>query len=70
MHGTSLKYGATYNWGDYKIVFGHVTRSFGAKEDNMKKHSTIVKSLVNEFPTTWLEKIDRNDNEKQMNYPR
>lgn len=44
--------------GDSKIVFDHVIGSFEAKEDNMKRYSTIVKSLIKDFVVTWFEKID------------
>lgn len=52
------------------IVFGQVIGSFEAKEDNMKKYSTIVKGLIEEFETTWFEKIDRKDNQKVDELPK
>lgn len=50
--------------GDYKVVFGHVTGSLKAKEDNMRKYSTLVKSLIKGFATTWFKKINRKHNRK------
>lgn len=32
--------------GDSKVVFDHVTGSFKAKEEDMKKYYTLVKSLL------------------------
>lgn len=37
---------------DSKIVFGQVTGSFEAQEENMKQYSTIAKSLVAQFKAT------------------
>lgn len=45
--------------GDSKIVIGHVTRSFEAKEENIKWYYAIAKSLVAQLKATWLERIDR-----------
>lgn len=50
--------------GDFKVIFDHVTGSFEVKEENMKKYSTLVKSLIVRFNTTWFEKIDRRHNKK------
>lgn len=51
--------------GDSKVVFGHVTRSFEAKESHMKKYTALVKGLIKEFAVTWFEKIDRKGNRRE-----
>lgn len=61
-HDISFKRRPTHHPSYSKVVFSHVTGSFEAKENNMKKYSTIVKGLMKEFATTWFEKIDRKDN--------
>lgn len=52
-------------YGDSKVLFGHVTRPFEPKEDNMKKHSIIVKSII-KFAATWFEKSTKRITEKRM----
>lgn len=51
-------------WGDLKIVYGHITSIFEAKEDNMKKYFTLAKALALRFQNTWFEKIDRRNNKR------
>lgn len=50
--------------GDSKVVFGHVSGSFEAKEPHIKRHVAIAKGLLKEFNITWFEKIDRKDNQR------
>lgn len=38
--------------GNSKVVFGHVTVSFEAKEKNMRKYSALVKHLMTKFTAT------------------
>lgn len=45
--------------GDSNIIFNHVTGSFEAKEEKMKKYSTLMKSPIAWINATWFEKIDR-----------
>lgn len=54
--------------GDSKIVFGHVTGYFKAKEDNMKRYSTIVKGLTKEFTVSCSRKSTKRIIEKKMSY--
>lgn len=38
--------------GDSQIVYGHVTRTFEVREDNMKKYSTLARKFVSRFKRT------------------
>ncbi|KAI5650727.1 hypothetical protein M9H77_36732 [Catharanthus roseus] len=62
--------------GDSQIVYGHVTRTFEVREDNMKKYSTLARKFVSRFKRTyrilgidsriWLEPLIKKSIDKEI----